>query len=173
MLVPLCGKSPDLRWLALRNYQVTGVELSELAARDFFAEHDCPYQVDKGDVFDRYVADELSLEIHVGDYFDFLSAPFDALYDRGALVALTADARREYIRHTNRLLRPNATKLVVALEYDQSVVGGPPFSVGSTELLQYWGDLREVASRDDLETCPPKFRAAGLKEIREVFWLSE
>lgn len=172
VLVPLCGKSPDLKWLAQRDCQVVGVEMSEIAARDFFAEQQCPYQVDKGDVLDRYVAEDRSLEIHVGDYFDFMSAPFDALYDRGALVALTAEARKDYVQHTNRLLKPDATKLVVTLDYDQSLVDGPPYSVNSAELLHYWDDLREAGARDDLETCPPKFRAAGLKEVREVFWLS-
>ncbi|MGB5485800.1 MAG: thiopurine S-methyltransferase, partial [Lysobacterales bacterium] len=28
VLVPLCGKSPDLLWLAKQGYDVTGVELS-------------------------------------------------------------------------------------------------------------------------------------------------
>ena len=38
VLVPLCGKSPDLLWLASQGYEVTGIELSEIAIRAFFEE---------------------------------------------------------------------------------------------------------------------------------------
>jgi len=40
------------------------------------------------------------------------------------------------------------------------------------ELLGYWPDLVRIAEKDDIETCPPKFRAAGLSDIREVIWQS-
>ena len=36
ILVPLCGKSLDMLWLAERGFQVTGIEISELAVQDFF-----------------------------------------------------------------------------------------------------------------------------------------
>ncbi|MBL9037808.1 MAG: hypothetical protein JNG84_04760, partial [Archangium sp.] len=39
VLVPLCGKSEDLAYLAALGHQVVGVELVELAARAFFTEH--------------------------------------------------------------------------------------------------------------------------------------
>src|SRR5689334_25114233 len=38
VFVPLCGKSLDLWWLRDRGHAVTGVELSAIAVRDFFAE---------------------------------------------------------------------------------------------------------------------------------------
>lgn len=38
VLVPLCGKSLDLLWLAGQGYRVLGVELAERAVLDFFAE---------------------------------------------------------------------------------------------------------------------------------------
>ncbi len=38
VLVPLCGKSVDMRWLRERGCTVTGVELSDIAVRDFFNE---------------------------------------------------------------------------------------------------------------------------------------
>jgi thiopurine S-methyltransferase len=102
----------------------------------------------------------------------FQSRPFDALYDRGALVALPEDLRSRYVEHTNSLLKPGAMRLVITLEYDQSVVNGPPFSVSAEELTTYWDDLIRVGERDDIDNCPPKFRKAGLTDISEVFWLS-
>jgi len=38
VFVPLCGKSLDMLWLAEQGYRVLGVELSELAIRQFFDE---------------------------------------------------------------------------------------------------------------------------------------
>src|SRR5690606_18113243 len=38
VLVPLCGKSLDLAWLASRGHAVLGVERSSLAVQQFFAE---------------------------------------------------------------------------------------------------------------------------------------
>ncbi|MDT8321303.1 MAG: hypothetical protein RQ826_12330 [Xanthomonadales bacterium] len=44
VLVPLCGKSLDLRWLAQRGHAVTGIELSEKAVPEFFYEADLEAQ---------------------------------------------------------------------------------------------------------------------------------
>lgn len=172
VLVPLCGKSPDLLWLAKRGHKVTGIELSEIAVRDFFAENAIEYDTAKEGDLDRYSAVDLPLTLYCGDYFEFAGQPFDALYDRGALVALPIDLRGRYVQHTKNLLRPGARKLIIALEYDQSVVGGPPFSVPASEISTYWNDVKCVSKKDDIDNCPPKFRAAGLTEVQELVWLS-
>lgn len=172
VLVPLCGKSTDLIWLARRGHHVVGVELAEKAIHEFFAEHELAYQSEAGEYLDRHSAIDLSITLFCGDYFDFVAPAFDALYDRGALVALPESLRPKYVKHTKHLLRPDAVRMIISLEYDQSVVKGPPFSVMQGELGEYWDDLVRVDETDDLETCPPKFRAAGLKDIQEVVWLA-
>jgi len=171
ILVPLCGKSPDLLWLVEQGCHVVGVELSDIAVRQFFADHDLGYRVDSVGPLDRYVAENIPLEISCGDYFDFDAESFDALYDRGALVAVPVGVRARYVEHTKHLLRSGAMRMIITLEYDQNVVQGPPFSVSPDEILAYWHDLKRVAETDDIDNCPPKFRAAGLREIQEVVWL--
>jgi thiopurine S-methyltransferase len=172
VLVPLCGKSPDLLWLAERGHDVVGVELSEIAVASFFEEQQLEFEIEAAGPLSRYAATKHSLAIYCGDYFRFESPPFDALYDRGALVALSAEQRPAYVEHTARLLKPGALRLVITLEYDQRIVDGPPFAVSAEEITGYWDDLVRIGERDDIETCPPKFRKAGLSEISEVFWLS-
>lgn len=172
VLVPLCGKTPDLRWLALRGHEVVGVELSEKATHEFFSDNDLTYRVESSEKFDCYTANDLPISICCGDYFKFGGMQFDALYDRGALVALPDSSRPAYVEHTQKLLSCDAQRLIITLEYDQHIVQGPPFSVWPDEILGYWPDLVRVEETDDLETCPPKFRAAGLTEIQEVVWLS-
>ncbi len=172
VLVPLCGKSPDLLWLAERGHDVVGVELSEIAVLDFFEEQGLEFKIEVAGPLKQYSATKHSLTIYCGDYFAFESPPFDALYDRGALVALAAEQRPRYVEHTSKLLKPGAMRLLITLEYDQRVVNGPPFAVMADELGTYWDDLVRVGKKDDIENCPPKFRKAGLREISEVFWFS-
>jgi len=172
VLVPLCGKSPDLLWLARRGHDVVGIELSEIAVEGFFDDHELQFERDPDGPLIRYAATDLPLVLFCGDYFEFQAAGFDGLYDRGALVALAEDLRPRYVEHTKQLLKPGATRLIVTLEYAQEIVSGPPFSVAASELTAYWDDMVRVAEKDDIDNCPPKFRQAGLTDIREVFWLS-
>jgi len=172
VLVPLCGKSPDLLWLAEQGHEVVGVELSEIAIREFFREQALDFEIDLSGHLERYSAIGLPVTIYCGDYFNFESTPFDGLYDRGALVAVDPVNRQTYAAFTRALLKPNSCNLIVTLEYDQDVVRGPPFSVQADELSVYWSDLERVSERDDIGNCPPKFRAAGLTDIKEVVWRS-
>jgi thiopurine S-methyltransferase len=172
VLVPLCGKSADLLWLARRGHTVVGVELSEIAVRAFFSDHQIEFNVIQGQSLDCFTARDLSIELYCGDYFEFTVPPCDALYDRGALVALPGELRPVYVAHTNTLLKDHAFRFIVTLEYEQSVVSGPPFSVPEDELKKFWNGLKLVEARDDIENCPPKFRAAGLQHINESFWVS-
>ena len=172
VLVPLCGKSPDLVWLARHGHEVTGIELAEKAIHEFYAEQSLGYRETERANMRAYVCDELPITLFCGDYFSFEADPFDALYDRGAIVAVEPAERPNYAAHTRRLLKPDAPVLIITLEYDQSIVQGPPFAVHGDELKAYWSNLERAGERDDFETCPPKFRQAGLREILEVVWRS-
>ena len=172
VLVPLCGKSADLLWLAEQGCDVTGIELSEIAARSFFDEACIPYAESRSAGFRFFRAQGHNISIGCGDYFDFEDQAFDALYDRAALVALPPDLRPAYVQHTRGLLKPGAAHLLLTLEYDQSRAGGPPFSVMPDEIEGYWRGLRRIAARNDTNTIPPKFRQAGIDEITEAVWLN-
>lgn len=168
VLVPLCGKSLDLRWLAERGHTVIGVELVERAVHDFFAEQRLTFARRDGEL-PAYVARELPITLYQGDYFAFRTPPCDALYDRAALVALPPDLRRRYVAHTNTLLRADAPRLLITLEYDQALVQGPPFSVPAAEVRGYWPTLQELERRVATDETPPKMRAAGVT-LTEVVW---
>ena len=172
VLVPLCGKTPDLVWLAERGHDVVGVELSEIAIQDFFAEQNLTYARDDESSLTAFRCRELPVTLVHGDYFTFRAPVFDALYDRGAFIAIDPSLRERYAAHTRAMLSAKAEILLVALEYDQSVVAGPPFALMPAELERYFPGLTRVQEQDDLANCPPKFRDAGLEEISEVVWRS-
>ena len=173
VLVPMCGKSPDLLWLAEQGCDVTGVELSEIAIRAFFNEAGFQFEIEKAGSIKWFRCPEQNISIACGNYFEFSARPFDAIYDRAALVALPAKLRPLYARHTQSLLKPNAVQLLVTLEFDQSKTEGPPFSVMPEEVESYWPGLQRVTGRDDIENSPPKFRQAGLSEMIEAVWVGK
>ena len=109
VFVPLCGKSRDLLWLAGEGHRVVGVELSEIAARAFFAEAGLSPQVTElGGGFTRYAVDEI--EILCGDFFGLTPerlGGIEAVYDRASLIALpppmaSLPRRRRCARPTRR-----------------------------------------------------------------------
>ena len=172
VLVPLCGKSQDLLWLAHQGLKVTGVELSEIAAEAFFVAADIRFECEVRPGFSCFQGTEVDLTIVCGDYFQFADEPFDALYDRAALVALPPELRPVYIEHTKSLLKANATQLLITLEYDQSIANGPPYSVLADEMEAYWPGLRKAGQLSAVANMPPKFREAGIKQFFETVWVT-
>lgn len=150
--VPLCGKARDMAWLAARGHQVTGIELSEQAARDFFTESGQDYQIDTHAGLRRYHGGPV--EILVGDLFELPAAlfgDFAAVYDRAALIALPPDLRRRYVEHLYGNLPACARALLICLTYEPGSMEGPPFSVDADEVRRL---LPAGASVQQLERRP-------------------
>lgn len=171
VLVPLCGKSVDLLWLAAQGNRVVGVEVSQLAVEAFFAEQQLDFTVSDGPL-QRFEALGADITIFCGDFMKLAGVRYDAHYDRGALVALSADLRSGYAAHVRSLLTDDAEQLVITLGYDQSVAKGPPFSITDNEVLGYWPGLERIDRYDDTVNAPPKFLEAGLDEVTETVWRS-
>ena len=171
MLVPLCGKSVDLLWLAQQGLDVTGVELSPIAARSFFEESGLDFETAEDGGFSWFRNPDAGIAIACGNYFEFTAELFDALYDRAAFSALPPGKRPEYARMTRGLLKPGAFRLLITLEFDDSLVEGPPYPVWPDEVSALWPGLERVESRDDTSNAPPKFLEAGLAQMIEVTWV--
>ena len=154
VLVPLCGKTPDMRTLAERGHRVTGIELSPIAAQDFFIEQHLAIDSDEIGGFDRYRAEcgAGTIEILVGDFFtadtETLGA-FQAFYDRAALIALPQTMRARYVEHLCTLLTKDAPGLLITLDYDQSQMNGPPFAVDTAEVNTLFEHRGKVASLEN------------------------
>ena len=83
-----------------------------------------------------------NIDIFRGDLFQVtreMLGSVDAIYDRAALVALPKEMRDRYTEHLVQIAE-NAPQLVIAYEYDQSVVNGPPFSVSQDEVRRHYTD---------------------------------
>jgi thiopurine S-methyltransferase len=117
VLVPLCGKSLDMGWLAAQGHQVVGVELSHLAIRAFFRA--LQLKPRRRVVGDFTVWESGPFQLWCGDYFALsreLLGPIDAVYDRAALTALPEDLRRAYVLQLRRLLPAACPVLLLTVE---------------------------------------------------------
>ncbi|MFC5077713.1 Thiopurine S-methyltransferase [Vibrio thalassae] len=173
VFVPLCGKSEDLIWLAQLHDNVQGVELSQIAVRAFFAEHFyTPMVTPINGQFELYQFDEL--DIYVGDYFTAPIKPVDLIYDRAALIAMPEDLRALYVDKLKQSLNPGGRILMITLDYVQSEMSGPPFSVPSNEIKDYFGeDYRlTLLERDEADSEHRRIKQ-GLSRFAEEVWLVE
>lgn len=170
VLVPLCGKTEDLAFLAARGHDVIGVELADQAVRAFFAEHGLEPSVTPRGPLTEFRAGSLTL--FAGDVFDAglaIVGPIDALYDRAALIALPAELRPRYVAHLRGLLAPDAVGLVITLDYDQARIAGPPFAVGNAELRGYYADCALELLEERPAVDLPKCTDAGIATQERCF----
>jgi thiopurine S-methyltransferase len=170
VLVPLCGKSLDLAWLAGRGHQVLGIELSEKAIEDFFNEHQIQPQISEKGAFKVYRSD--AIELWCGDFFALTAsdvADCVALYDRAALIALPAPMRERYAAHLQQILPQGVQGVLITLDYDQAQMPGPPFAVGDDEVKRLLGDLWQVQALEERDVLGEswKFLQAGVTRLEE------
>jgi thiopurine S-methyltransferase len=171
VFVPLCGKSLDLLWLRDRGHRVIGIELSPLAVEAFCMEHGIPaVRRSHGDL-DVFEADGLTLIR--GDFFKLTPAllgAVSAVYDRASLIAFTPVQRSAYVEHLTALSQPGTETLLIAVEYPQSQMNGPPFSVRRTEIDLLYADRHsiELLGQEDILERESRYKARGLTELREV-----
>ncbi|OLF52383.1 thiopurine S-methyltransferase [Pseudomonas chlororaphis] len=177
VLVPLCGKSLDLAWLASQGHQVLGIELSERAVEDFFSEQQLQPQVSQRGAFKAYRYGPI--ELWCGDFFALEAADVvdcGALYDRAALIALPAEMRERYTAHLLSILPQGCQGLLITLDYDQALMAGPPFAVLDDEVQALLGkrwQLRVEEERDILGESW-KFLQGGVTRLEErVYRLQE
>jgi thiopurine S-methyltransferase len=189
VLVPLCGKSLDMAFLASQNAvaEVVGVDGVQQALDEFA--HDNPQfnirKVDRTVTTDSTVEDADAgvtttrkeaaktetmsknnyeqwegdkITLLQGDFFHLneqaTGGKFDAIFDRGSLVAIHPDLREAYVTILGSLLKPGGRILIVTVyrcsgtDDDKS---GPPYSVSEDDMSTLYGGLEWVESITLLE----------------------
>ena len=168
VLVPLCGKSLDMLWLAEQGHQVLGVELVQQAVEQFFAENNLQHTLHTTAEGTHYCCG--NIEIICGDIFGISPitlASCQGVYDRAALVALPAEMRKRYVQHVYAQLSPAYRGLLLTLDYDQSQMDGPPFAVNDAEVQNLYAGHSQAKLIDQRSIIEkePKFKARGLNRL--------
>lgn len=168
VLVPLAGKSLDVAWLADQGHEVLAVEISPLAVEQFFHEHHL--QPDIRQTPEGTIHQAGRIQYLCGDVLKLSAATLasiDGCYDRAALIALSPDLRQRYVERVYQRLPEGCRTLLLTLDYPQSEMQGPPFSVPDDEVTERFGTrwrIEQLETRDILDR-EPKFATRGLTRL--------
>ncbi|NYT58262.1 thiopurine S-methyltransferase [Alcaligenaceae bacterium] len=176
VLVPLCGKSLDMIWLAEQGHEVLGIELAQQPIEQFFAENNMQATVHETAEGTHYRSG--NIEVICGDIFGIGAATLgtcQGAYDRAALVALPPDMRARYATHVYSQLAPDYRGLLLTLDYEQSEMDGPPFAVNDTQVQDLYAghsQARLIDQRAILDK-EPKFKERGLTRLDTLVYRLE
>lgn len=173
VLVPFCGKSLDMRWLAEQGHEVLGVEFSRLPIEQFFAEQQWQPTITQQKDGLHYRAGRI--EIIEADLFQVDRATLagcQAVYDRGALIAQPQEQRARYLDHIYAALPTGCRGLLLTVDYMQSEMAGPPFAVTAAELETHLAEWQvERLQREDILAASPRFVQQGVSHLHADAWL--
>lgn len=168
IFIPLCGKTLDIGYLLNLGYQVVAIELSEIAVKAVFKQLDIEPEISKWSAGKIYQGEGLT--IYIGDFFALTQQDLcsgeqktSLVYDRAALIALPEKMRLEYAQHIAKITQ-HAPQLLITLDYDQNIAGGPPFAVSTQEVEALYGGAYpiQLIEEADIIEQEPRFKAKGL-----------
>ncbi|HZW18107.1 MAG TPA: thiopurine S-methyltransferase [Luteimonas sp.] len=173
VLVPLCGKSLDMAWLAAQGFRVLGVELSPIAIAQFFEENGLSPDTRESPLGTHFSAG--AIEIIRGDAFALDAATLAgcaAVYDRAALIALPRPMRDRYVGELHARLPAGCRELLVTLEYPEGEKAGPPFAIDADEVRRLYARdwAIEQVERRDILASQPRFIDEGVTALHTTVW---
>ena len=153
VLVPLCGKSLDMHWLAEQGHSVVGLELVEQGVKAFFDEAGLSPDRTEQDDHVRYSSGPFTLL--QGDALGLApgTVQAEAWYDRAAMIALPDDMRTAYVEQLRQQTKPGAVGLLITFAYPQKEMSGPPFALLDEDVHRHFAEGFEVEhlAKTDLE----------------------
>ena len=151
ILVPLCGKSLDMNWLADQGHTVVGVELIGKAIEAFFHENKLTHHTKsiplsseiQGTVFKANEKDITLLECSIFDVTaEVVGSQFDCIWDRGSMTAI-------------KMMKEGRLKQYTEIMLDCLKRDG-----------RY---LLEVFAPESPEVFPKSFKFVSAKDVQELF----
>jgi len=145
ILVPLCGKSLDMLWLAAQGYRVVGIELSPVAVKAFFVENKLKVKKTRKGNFTCWQSGPIV--IWCGDFFSIHKnrlGRIDGVFDRAALTALPEAVREPYISHLRALIDDDVEVMLLTVEDVTKESGQTAGHIDSeiTSLYREYFDIR-------------------------------
>jgi len=170
VLMPLCGKSIDISWLASQQCSVLGVECSDKAIKEFFKEQNLQPKSLELEQFKLYNSENINLL--QGDFFKLtrdMLVDVSVVYDRASLIALPESMRKQYVELLSDILPVTAEVFLITLNYNQDLMSGPPFSVSHDEVNRLYGAFYkvELLHEGDVLEEHKKFKERGLDYLHE------
>eukprot|EP00978_Attheya_sp_CCMP212_P020472 scaffold58661_cov59-Attheya_sp.AAC.3 len=164
VLVPLCGKTVDMAFLAQQPSvtEVVGVDGIRKALDEFASEHPeqgwknephadttatttATNEKDGSALFETIMGTDIRLL--KGDFMELdmgvAGGRFEAVLDRASIVAIRPELREKYVATMGRLLQPGGKALIITIDKRQAsnaqaMTKGPPFSVNEMEIRRLY-----------------------------------
>lgn len=183
IVVPLCGKSLDMLWLADQGHNVVGIEAVPQACEEFFKESNLEYAVTEvPGIADGklYKSGCGRIQIYCCDIFllnENILGQYDVILDRGSLVAIYPEDRERYVTLMKSLLKEDGKMLLMVVEYDwnERKKKGPPrpfFRNDLDKLYSDWCEMEEIDRSDMIPMNPDRFQKEwGLSELWNIWYL--
>jgi len=154
IFLPMCGKAGCLKWLYDQGHTVVGVEGVPFVVEQFFRENSIEHE--KTTMQDvngwRFKSKDGRLTVYACDFFVLTPAilgPIDAVYDRGALEAIQAQDRLNYVKIMRQLLGPEFRYVLNAYEYDDTLFQGPPRNLPRDEVFNLFDGSVSILEEAD------------------------
>ncbi|CAE1257194.1 TPMT [Acanthosepion pharaonis] len=134
MFFPLCGKTVDMRLLADQGHYVVGVDIAEQAFQEFFIDQNLEYTEEPLKNVDGKLFKSMDgrIKLYCMDFYLFtkeMEGQFNAIWDRGSLVAINIEDRIKYSQLIQEVMSPDCKYMVAAMQYDTSEYTGPPYNI--------------------------------------------
>lgn len=151
VLVPLCGKSVDLIWLWQQGHTVVGIEAVITAIHEFNKENHLHLRESiNQDGLTTFTTEDGKLTIIVGDFlnlnlFNSLKGKFDAVWDRGSLVAIEPKLYSAYEATIGQLINPHGFRYLLSTYiYECPQFHPPPWSIDVNIVRALYSDIGSV-----------------------------
>ena len=163
VVVPLCGKSLDMVWLAKQGHSVTGLEMVEQAVKTFFSENELEYNTIENSTYKIHSSEPYT--IIQGNIFDIEAGLLkaDAWYDRAAMIAIEPSDRKAYVEQIRNQTNAGAAGLLITFAYPQEQMEGPPFALHDTHVYDLFSEGFEVECLEKIQLEDDKDR--GLSNV--------
>jgi thiopurine S-methyltransferase len=161
VLVPLCGKTVDMAYLARTDKvkQVVGVDGIRQALDEFAAENPDlglkPVAPSRNFKFEKLQGK--SILLLKGDFFDLdatqAGGKFDAVWDRAAFVAIQPELRQAYVGIMGRVIAKGGQILLSTwVRPNGDTTTGPPFSIDEEQVKKLYQDQPWVESVECIDS---------------------
>ena len=161
VLVPLCGKSLDMLWLAEQGYSIVGLEMVEQAIHTFFKENQLSPESTQFGKLVKHSSPPFT--IFQGDVFALEAGTVqaDAWYDRAAMVAIPPSTRESYVQQIRQQTKPGAVGLLITLTYPQHEADGPPLSLTDEDAFSLFSEGFEIERLEVIDVSDEKDRGVS------------
>ena len=163
VLVPLCGKTLDMLWLAQQGHEVVGLEMVQRAVDAFFTENNLEAKRVEHKDFSEFSSPPFAI-LH-GNVFNLPDGAkqCDAWYDRAAMIAINPSLRKDYVNLIRNQTKSRAVGLLITFTYPQEQMEGPQFSLTDGDVLSLYSSSFEVELLEKISLEDEKDR--GLSNI--------